>query len=119
VAFQTWIGANDGQVLIDLANGRLWSIDHGDVFGSLSGAPDPQVVVTNVPGLPHNHGCNADLVANAVAGVESLDDDAILASVARVPDEAGWQADPARRLAIARWLSSRRDQLREVMKKWQ
>ncbi len=118
VAFQSWIGANDAQVMLDMVSGRASSVDHGDVFGNTATLGDPTLVITDMPGIARNHGCNAGCVAEAVEKIESLGDDDLLQAVAGVPLGEGWRSEPARRLQIAQWLSHRRDRLREAMKSW-
>lgn len=118
VAFQTWIAASDSQVLVDFARRRLYSIDHGDVFGAIGSMVAPTPVITQIPGVDGSHGCDGACIESAVSRIESLSDDDLLRSVAGIPDDAKWRADAARRLEMARWLGQRRDGLREAMKQW-
>ena len=48
IAFQSWLGADDTQIMVDLRNGRVFSVDHGSYRAFSS--PDPAPVVA--PGLP-------------------------------------------------------------------
>lgn len=118
VVFQSWIGVSDQQVLLDLRNGRILSIDHGACFGATDNHVDPTLVVTSIPGVPDDHGHDAEHVAAAVDRVESVSDDDLLRSVAQVPLGAVWRSDSKRRLQIARWLAYRRDKVREVVTGW-
>ena len=118
IAFQTWIGANDSQLMIGISNGRVVSIDHGDCFGNLAVPSQPSVVITPIPGLPEQH-CKDRAYLDAVLGpIEALSDEDLLIAVARVPNSGAWNADSGRRLAVARWLADRRDKLRGVMTQW-
>ncbi len=118
VVFQSWIGAADSQVMLDMTSGRILSVDHGDVFASTGGEVTPTPVVTGMPGIDHRHGCKADFIEEAVERVESMDDDVLLRAVASVPLGENWRSERSRRLQIARWLAYRRGCLREGMKAW-
>ena len=118
VTFQTWIGLDDLQVLIDLRSGRVMSHDHGGCFSNTTSAHDPGLALLELPGIDRAHGRDGSCLAAAVARVESLSDDDLLRAVSRVPTGPGWNPDPARRLQIAEWLAERRDRIAEVMKTW-
>jgi len=118
LVFQTWIGVSDQQVLLRLGDGAVFSIDHGAAFSGFPNPTAPAVVVTPIPDVPESERKVPSLIDAAVSGVENLSDDDLLAAVARIPDEPGWQADPGRRLAIAQWLAHRRGLLRGVMDSW-
>jgi hypothetical protein len=116
VVFQTWIGAGDTQILVDLRTGRLQSIDHGDLACVSNPGSAPALIVA--PGLPPGVGRDPATVSDEVARIERLTDENLLQAVAGSPDDAEWQADPGRRLAIAEGLRLRRELLREVMEQW-
>jgi len=118
VAFQTWIGASDSQVLVRLTDGRVMSIDHGDCFANVTSVGPPSMVVTPILPGTEDVGRGAPEVQAAVAKIEAVTDQQILRAVAQVPAGEAWQSPVDRRLAIARWLSHRRDSLRAVMDGW-
>jgi hypothetical protein len=118
VVFQTWIGAGDSQVLLNLTNGRVSSIDHGECFGNLSSGDPAPPVVTDIPGVDANVGRERSLVGAPIRRVEELADDELLDAVSRVPNTGDWRADENRRLEIALWLASRRTALRKVIEAW-
>jgi hypothetical protein len=85
VVFQTWIGASDSQVLVELTTGRIHSIDHGDCFGSLA-SPEPlEVVVTDIPGIPADIGRTKKLVLPALERIEAVTDAYIIEALAGLP----------------------------------
>jgi hypothetical protein len=111
VAFQSWIGVGDSQVLIDMTRGLLYSIDHGDAFGDLTNTT-PTLIVTDIPGIPHAHGTQGPPLEAAIARVEGVEDQEILTAVAKVPVQGpDWNGDQNWRLQIAHWLAERRDRL--------
>lgn len=117
VAFQSWIGANDAQVLVRLTDGKVMSIDHGDCFGD-TGTTTTTVVLTPIlPGTEDVGRARAE-VQMAVERLEDITDAQILRAVAQVPAGEAWQSPVDRRLAIGKWLSHRRDNLRGVMEAW-
>jgi len=118
VVFQTWIGAGDSQVLVRLSDGTVFSIDHGDCFGSTAGQTDPTVVLTAIPGVPPEVGKEARYVSPAVEQIESITDGKLLEAVAGVPMGGEWRSPVERRVQIASWLAYRRGRLREVMRAW-
>lgn len=118
VVFQTWVGASDSQVLVELMTGRVHSIDHGDCFGSLASPTALGVIVTDIPGVSGELGRSRSLVLPAIEQIETVTNDEILQAVAGVPSGESWQSDVTRRLEIAQWLAARRDCLREVVLQW-
>lgn len=118
VTFQTWIGLDDLQVLVDLTSRKIFSHDHGGCFANPAPEAAPGLALLDLPGIDRAHGSDAALIAAAVARVQSLDDEELLAAAAGVPDAPGWNADPSRRLRIAEWLADRRDKIAEVMQAW-
>ena len=46
IAFQTWIGVGDTQVLVNATNGQVMSIDHGECFQSVAGLADPAPLIS-------------------------------------------------------------------------
>ena len=116
VVFQSWLGAGDTQILVDLRTGRLLSIDHGDLAAVSAPNTAPNVIIA--PGIPADIGRQQRFTGVAVERIEQLTDEDLLRAVAGAPDDAEWQAAPHRRLAIAQSLRLRRDGLREAMKQW-
>ncbi|MDP9222906.1 MAG: hypothetical protein M3P18_03455 [Actinomycetota bacterium] len=116
VAFQTWLGVGDTQILVDLRNGRLQSVDHGDWCSDPSSRADPIVVET--PGVPSDFAKDKMLIEKAVEQIEDLGDGILLRAVSQIPSDLEWNSATARRLALAEWLAWRRDRLREVMRQW-
>jgi hypothetical protein len=117
-AFQTWLDVSDAQVLVNLETGCVETCDHGDTFGELRKGPPSRVVIAKLPGTPSRASFTRAELDNAVRRIELLTDFEILSAVASMPDEPGWQASFARRLAIAEWLIKRRGRLREVLLGW-
>jgi len=118
IVFQTWVGAEDSQLLVNLTTGQITTIDHGGCFGAVSTPVPPSIIVTPIAGISDDVGRQADCVDTVLDSIEAITDDDLLKAVARVPDEPAWQADRARRLQIAEWLSFRRGQLRAAVGKW-
>jgi hypothetical protein len=115
VAFQTWIGAEDAQVLVDFRTGRTTSIDHG-TYRALTAPADLSVVVTTR--LPADRAREEGHLHAAVDRIKAVTDEELLSSVSRMPNAAEWRAERHRRIAIAEALASRRDKLEEVMARW-
>lgn len=119
VAFQTWLGLGDSQVLVGMTDGRVLSIDHGECFGNLSDpAAEPTPVVTDIPGVGPEVGQESVHVLPALDRIESVTDDDILKAVSQIPSGDAWKSPTDRRLAIGRWLSERRAAMRGVMESW-
>ncbi len=118
VAFHTWINASDEQVVVRMADGRLYSIDHGDCFRTLMPGRPSRIVVVQLFGVPDDLGRDWSLIEPHVSRIENLTEDEILAFVAGIPDEPGWGAMFERRLDIAKWLIDRQPHLREELSKW-
>jgi hypothetical protein len=116
LAFQTWLGVQDTQILVDLRDGKLMSIDHGDWGASLATDSDPAVVPT--PGVPNDVGRAVQPVEVAVRRIREITDEQLLEAVARMPTDPEWNADRSRRLQVARWLRWRRDRLTGVIRAW-
>jgi hypothetical protein len=117
VVFQSWVGAGDAQVLLNLTTGRVSTIDHGECSGNLAkSAPTP--LVTDIPGVGPDAGRDTKFVEASVGRIEAISDEQLLDAVAGVPNVGEWRADENRRLQIAQWLASRRDELRTVMMAW-
>jgi hypothetical protein len=116
IAFQSWVGAEDTQILVDLRSGRLLSIDHGALtsIGALNSPP--QVVIS--PGIAADIGRQQRFMRPALERIEQMTDEALLRAVAGAPDDQQWQAGADRRLAIAKSLALRRDALRQVVEHW-
>jgi hypothetical protein len=118
VVFQTWLGVGDAQVLIDLTDGTIHSIDHGTWCDVAASEGQPQLVVANPEVIDPAIGKDWALAEPEVEAVEGISDTDLLETVACVPQFDPWRADVARRLAIAQGLSKRRDALREVIETW-
>lgn len=116
LSFQTWLGVQDTQILVDLRNGKLLSIDHGEWGGDLSPGADPSL--TSTPGVPDNALKAARPVEDALRRIRTVTDEHLLDAVARMPIGAEWNAARAHRLEIARWLRWRRDRLPGVIRAW-
>lgn len=118
IAFQTWLGLGDSQVLISVTSGRVLSIDHGECFGAVDALTDPFMVITDIPGVPIMVGKDLGNVRAAVDRIEAFTDQDIVSAVACVPTGPPWESTIDRRAAIGRWLSHRRGRLRGVMETW-
>jgi hypothetical protein len=118
VAFQTWIGVHDAQVLVRATDGQVFSFDHGDAFGDTENRADPQVIVTPIPGVAESVGRRPGDVTVAVAAIESIGDDQIIHAVSGIPHGEPWRSPVSRRAAIVEYLIHRRGRLREVMTQW-
>ena len=119
VAFQTWLGAEDAQVLVDYLDRKLLSIDHGGCFTQIDRfAHELDVVATYVPGTDADLGRQVPFVERAVCEIESISDETLLATLSCIPDGPRWDAGIDRRLAIGAWLAHRRDHLRPALYKW-
>jgi hypothetical protein len=118
IAFQTWLGVGDAQVLVRLTDGHVMSIDHGDAFGATASQDRPTLIVADIPGVPPEVGRRKGDVMVAVNQIQSISDMDLINDVARVPAGAAWRSPATRRLEIAEYLASRRDQLEEVMSEW-
>ena len=116
MTFQTWLGVQDTQVMLDLATGKVVSIDHGDCFVATADPAQPTaVMVVEIPGVSADVGREEALVADAVARIEALTDRQLTEAVARIPSGDSWRSPSARRWEIAAWLGARRDSLRGIM----
>ncbi len=118
VAFQTWLGVADTQVLINFRDGRVRSIDHGDCFATTSSPGDPVLILVDIPGVGAAIGKERYAVEAAIRAVESVTDRDLMESVAQVPAGEPWRGPVARRAEIASWLAARRDRIRTVMEGW-
>ena len=118
VAFQTWIGVGDVQVLINLKTGKVRSIDHGECFTATNPVVDPTLNLLSIKGLDPKLGSDAASVAAAADQIEAVTDQQILDAVAGIPLGESWRSPASRRLEIATWLAARRPLVREVMKAW-
>jgi hypothetical protein len=116
LALQTWLGVQDTQILVDLRDGKLMSIDHGEWGADLSTGTDPALMPT--PGVPADFGRVARHVEDALRRIRNVTDEHLLDDVARMPAGADWNAERTRRLEVARWLGWRRDRLPGVIRAW-
>jgi hypothetical protein len=116
IGFQTWLGVSDQQALIELTNGRVFSIDHGDVFSDAQMRRDFNVVL--IPQLQINLVKIPLYIYNVIGDIENIADNVILNIVSKVPDEPRWDSSRPRRFGIFDWLRNRRDNIRREMDKW-
>lgn len=119
VAFQTWLGLGDVQVLVGMTDGRVFSVDHGECFGNITyPAAVPTPVITGIPGVQPELGREATHILPALAKIEAVTDDEILKAVTQIPSGEAWRSPSDRRLAIGRWVAERRSTLRGVLESW-
>jgi hypothetical protein len=118
VAFQTWLGVADTQVLINFKDGRVRSIDHGDCFANTAAGGDPPLILVDIPGVDASVGKERYAVEAAVRAIEGVSDRDLMEAVAQVPSGEPWRGPVARRAEIASWLAPRRDRMRTVMEGW-
>ena len=117
--FRTWIGATgDPQALINLQDGSVFTIDHGDCFADVANLSDPTVTIVAIPSVKDEVGKDEYSVGAAARRIKEVSDQQILDSVARMPFGGPWQSPVDRRLQIAKWLAYRRERIEEVMNKW-
>lgn len=116
VAFQTFIGQRDQQLLVRVTDGFVYSIDHEE-WDAFAGASDVRLVVTPVAGLAEGVGRSPDEVETAIHQVESLSDGDLVDAVSCLPSGDGW-CDAEHLLRVAEVLSERRVRLGEVMRRW-
>lgn len=118
VAFQTWIGLGDVQVLINLKSGKIRSIDHGDCFAATQQPLAPTLTVLSIPGVPDTLGNDPPSATAAADQIEAVTDQQILDAVAGIPLGDSWTSPASRRLEIAIWLAARRGMVRGVISQW-
>ena len=119
IVFQTWIGVGDQQVMVNMKNGRVVSIDHGAAFGDLTDpSAVPKVVVADIPGIRVDTCKDMRLLDSAIQSIENLSERSLVEDVSGIPAGGAWNGAPERRLQIANWLGSRRAALRGVIKSW-
>jgi len=118
IAFQTWLGVVDAQVLVSMTDGSIWTIDHGDAFAATATQTDPSIVIAPIPGVPDTVGKEVTYVEEAVRRIELISDNDLLIAVAGIPAGDPWRSPVDRRVEIAQWLAHRRGRIREVMGRW-
>ncbi len=118
VAFQTWIGIGDTQVMVNTRTGRIRSIDHGECFTATAAATDPTLTVLEVPGVPRALSNDEASVNSAVERLENVTEQQLVDAVARIPLGDPWKSPASRRLEIATWLAARQPKVRKVMETW-
>jgi hypothetical protein len=117
IAFQTWLGAGDAQVLVRPTDGQVFSFDHGDAFGNTSDRADPQVVVTDIPGVDASVGRRPGDVSVAVLTIEANGRTDRSRGFGHPPGDP-WRSPVTRRTEIVEYLIHRRSRIREVMTNW-
>ena len=118
IAFQSWIGAGDAQLMMSLTTGKMVTIDHGECFQSLDPSVAPALVLVDIPGVGIDVGKDMALMDMALGAIETLDDQRILEAVSCIPTGDAWNSDAGRRLAVAEWLVARKGMLRNTMEAW-
>ncbi len=120
IAFLTWLGMLDRQVLVRLTDSRLFTIDYGACFGDVSGASAANmgIIMPMLEGVDPQLAKNVAHVREAIERIEAVSDTDIVTAVAGVPDEHGWEGSLRRCAAIGQWLSARRGLLRDAMENW-
>jgi hypothetical protein len=119
IAFQSWLGVGDAQILVRLADGGLFSFDHGDAFQNAADRSDPTPIVVDIPGVDPAVGRRRGDMAVAVKEIEDITDDQIIAAVSNVPHgQDPWQSPVARRAEIVEYLIHRRSRLRDALMGW-
>ena len=117
--FRTWIGATgDPQALLNLQDGTVYTIDHGDCFSDVTARADPVITLVHIHSVGDDVGKDEPSVKAAVRRINHMDDRTILEAVAGMPLGGPWQSPVDRRLQIAEWLAYRRDRMEEVMVEW-
>lgn len=117
-AFQSWVGADDAQVLVNYRDGSVWTIDHGAVLGNLADRSDPVPHMTSIPGLDDAVGRRMGDLMPAVMDIEALTEADLVAAVAGVPHGDPWRSPVERRADVVGYLQHRQGRLREVMTQW-
>jgi hypothetical protein len=123
IVFQSWLGAEDPQVLVNVRRGTVHSVDHGAAFRDPQTTTRPVVQLTPIPGVAASVGQDLHLLTPAVTDVIATTGMDLLEAVAGLapgsPWEDGkWQGGLRRRREIAGWLGERRIPLREVIEEW-
>jgi hypothetical protein len=117
VAFQTWIYAGDPQAILSFADGRIYSIDHGDCFRDLPSGPLTGVVIPPLYAIDRHH-LDRRIVREAVRRVESLAPEAILNAICGIPEGGAWRMPIARRAKVYGWLERRKAGVRGALGTW-
>ena len=78
VTFQSWLGIHDGQVLVDVSSGKVFSIDHGDAFHDLTNLGPPDVVITSIDQRTDQRIEAWDVIEDAVSRIERISDSQLL-----------------------------------------
>jgi hypothetical protein len=117
-AFRSWVGVGDPQVLVNLRDGSVFTIDHGDCFADIDTMSEPAISLTPIPSVGDAFGKDEFCVLAALAKIRAATDTFLLEAVSRMPFGGPWQSGSDRRLKIAKWLAFRRDRLEGVMDRW-
>jgi hypothetical protein len=118
IAFQTWVGVTDSQVLLSARTGQLWSLDHGDAFGNVDDLNNPSLVITDIPGVSPTVGSRIGDLAAAAVEIESVTETQIIEAVSGIPLGEPWRSPVERRARIVRYLIHRQGRLRGVLTAW-
>jgi hypothetical protein len=108
-AFQTWIGVGDTQVLVGLADGRIYSIDHGECFSATSSPTDPSPIVAGIPGLTEDIKKHPGFIRTGLRGLNDSPKTTcllplpmfLLAGLGRVLPIVGWESPTGWRIGAA------------------
>ena len=115
VAFQTWLGILDNQLMI-LPDGRVVSIDHGACFDDRS-MLNPMTVRV-VPGVYYGVAKNQEFLEPVISQIEAFSMDKLITAASRVPDEPRWNGSFDRCVKIVNFLDARKSQVRAVLEGW-
>jgi hypothetical protein len=119
IAFHTWLGMGDAQVLVGVNDGRVLSIDHGDCFAHTADTTsDPVLILCDIQGFDVDDCRKAHFIQDAIEHIEAITDHDLVRAVAQIPAGQPWSSPVDRRLGIARWIAARRDKLRSVLEPW-
>jgi len=118
IAFQSWLGIQDAQVMVGMTSGRVVSIDHADCFGNVTRPSEPTPVIVDIPGVPADLARDPSFVERAVTPIETMSDERLLETCACAAQGPAWGSDVRRRLNIAAWLAERKGKLRGMMEQW-
>jgi hypothetical protein len=121
--FQTFVESGDTQVLIEVSNGRIWSIDHGDALSSAYLSQPPATVSLTQRDVEIMNQ-RVDMVAQGPAAlemveqIEGLSDDDLLEAVVGIPEGGSWGSSEETRFNLWQALKTNRSLIRQVIEQW-